>query len=189
MDSFDIATSMDDFTIPIDESGGGGAISIIAGTLGLTFTQGEITDGEKLDFIYDKAAQLGSGTVNVISAVTEDLDIIVTQYDDYLSADGRALTWTNAAGTWAGGDLTGAIITISVKDREGDATIFTSSIFIVLSATDAQVIALELDNQQTGLFSRIGKSYRYQILITKEGARETTINGYLTSKKSLSPPT
>lgn len=131
-------------------------------------------------------AALRAGAVTVESAVTEGLDIEVVQYDDYLTANGRQLSWSNAAGDWAGGDLTTATVTFAIKTKDGTAVLSKSG--AIVTATGTQVVTVDLTSANTALLTKPGNQYRYQLLITKSTYRETEVTGNVIVTASLSPP-
>jgi hypothetical protein len=116
-----------------------------------------------------------SGNVTVTSPVTVDLDVEITQYDDYLDANGRKLTWNNSSGDWCNDDLTDATITFTVETASGTEVLEVAG--EVVTATGTQVIGVELTSAQTALLTKEGQQYKYQLLVTKSTYRETVASG------------
>jgi hypothetical protein len=80
------------------------------------------------------AALGGSAEVTLLSPVLDGGSVVLTQGDDYLAADGRALSWSSTA--WP--DLTGATIRFGAKHRvfTADTVAATGA---VVSASSARV--------------------------------------------------
>jgi hypothetical protein len=127
---------------------------------------------------YASRTLTGSGTVTVTSAVSDDNDIEIVQYDDYLTAYSRQLSWTNSGGDWMGGDLTDATVAFTATEKDGTAIITKAG--AVVTATGTQAVSVDLTAAETALFTKPGKQYMYQLLITKATYRETEITGDIT---------
>jgi hypothetical protein len=113
------------------------------------------------------------------------LDRTIIQYDDYLSANSRAKTWTNAAGDWFGGDITDATITFTACETDGTEILETAG--AVVTPTGTQAVKVELTSAQTALFTKAGKQYKYQLLLEKTDYRTLLISGGITVTLSLNP--
>ena len=133
-----------------------------------------------------KVASFTTAPVAAVSPMATEVDAELTQYDDYLVANGRSLYWTNTDGSWAGGNLDGATITFTAMDSLG--TIVCSKEAAATAETAPQRIDLELSSSESGLFVRSGKQYTYQVLIVKTGSRETRIEGSITVTLAYSVP-
>jgi hypothetical protein len=144
-------------------------------------------DGD-LAAIKAKTNLVTAGQVTVTSPVTDDLDINIVQYDDYLTANNRALPWTNTSGTWFDGDISGATVTFTATDRSG--TTILEKAGSVVASTGTQAVQVELTSVNTGLFTKAdGKQrYKYQLLLTKTGYREMEVTGDIAVTGSLSQP-
>lgn len=140
----------------------------------------------QLEAIEAKTNTLGSASVVVSSPIVNGVDLELVQFDDYLVANGRQIDWSNSAGNWFAGNLSGAIATFTAKSASG-ATIFACSCAIV-AAMGTQLVRLELPAAKTGLFTMGGKSYSYQLLLQKSGYRETEITGDITITTTASVP-
>jgi len=136
--------------------------------------------------IKTKTDALISGAVTVTSPVTAELDVEITQHDDYLLANSRTLPWTNTSGTWFAGNILGATVTFTAKTLDGIAVL--SKAGVVLTATGTQAVYVELTAANTALFTKAGRQYRYQLLLAKTGYRETEVTGEIVVTTSLSPP-
>ena len=152
------------------------------GEIGGTFSAATMSE----QAIAAKTALLGSSAVVTNQPNTETLDKEITQYDDYLRAMGNALSWTNADGTWAGGDLTGATITFTADTDSG--TQVTQLTGYATVPTGTQLIEVDMASANSGSFSVPGKLYHYQVLIVKSAHRTTSICGAITVSPSLNPP-
>ncbi len=128
-----------------------------------------------LALVKTKTDLITSANITVTSAVTSDSEIELVQYDDYLSANSRALSWTNTSGDWFAGDITGAAITLTLTENDG--TIILSKAGSVVTATGTQEVSVDLTSAETGLFTKPGKQYKYQLLMVKATHRETWITG------------
>lgn len=120
----------------------------------------------------------GGGTVNVSSTVTDDNDIDIVQHDDYLTAYDRQLSWTNSGGDWFGEDLTDAAVAFTAMERDG--TVIITKAGAVVTATGTQAVSVDLTAANTALFTKPGKRYKYQLLLTKATYRETEVTGDIT---------
>lgn len=116
-----------------------------------------------------------SADITVTSAVTSDSEIELVAYDDYLSANSRALSWTNSSGDWFAGDISGAAVTLTLVERDG--TVVVSKAGSVTTATGTQAVEVALTSAETGLFTKLGKQYKYQLLLVKTAYRETEVTG------------
>lgn len=118
----------------------------------------------------------GSAAIAIItSPVTESLDLDLVQFDDYLDANGRALTWTSTDGDWFDGDITGAAVTLTIVDHDGTTVITKAG--TVDTPTGVQAVSVELTSAETGLLTSPGKQYTYQLLIVDDTLRETEVTG------------
>ena len=133
-----------------------------------------------------KVAGFTTAPIAAVSPMTTDVDIDLTQYDDYMESNGRVLYWANADGSWAGGNLHDATIIFTAKDSGGVVTLAKPA--DAFAETAPQAIHLELIAAESGLFTRVGKQYTYQILIVKAGFRETRIEGSIIVSESYSVP-
>lgn len=129
-------------------SSGASSITAIAHTSDVTADTAAIT-----------ALINANATIQNISPVTTDSDIEVVQFDDYANADSRAITWSSTAGSWHGGDITGATVEMAVENRETHAyTIYSGTI---VQATATQQVRVDLASSQTAIYADGGKLYRF----------------------------
>lgn len=128
-------------------------------------------------------ALIGSANVTVESPLTSDLEMLITRYDDYLDADGRAFTWTNSAGTWCGGDISTWTVTWTAATTDGVTVL--SKALTKTASTGTQVVKLDLTSTNTSLFTASGRVYKYQILFSKTGHRSTLLSGDITVTENL----
>lgn len=133
-----------------------------------------------------KTDTIAAGTITVTSPVTADQNVEIVQYDDYLDENSKVLPWTNSSGDWFNGDLTDATVSFIVKASDGTAILTKAG--RVDTATGTQVVSVELTSAETGLLTRAGKQYTYQLLLTKATYRETEVTGDVTVTLSHSPP-
>lgn len=105
-------------------------------------------------------------SVTVVGPISSGGDVSVLAGNAYLNADGRALTWTNAAFP----SFTSATAVMTVKDRTG-AVVLTKSVTLA-SATSIRV---DLTATDTNLPS---DSYRFAIVATlADGSPATLVAG------------
>jgi len=133
-----------------------------------------------------KTDTVAAGSIFVTSPVAEDQTVSIVQYDDYLTATNRPLSWTNTSGDWFDSDITDAVVTFTAKTKEGVAVLEKAG--AVVTATGTQEVTVDLTAANTALFTKAGKQYKYQLLLTKATYREVEVTGDLTVTLSLSPP-
>ena len=148
---------------------------------------GAIADDPTIAAIGAKCASIGAGTVTTVSAVTDNLDLNLTQYDTYAGGGWAAPSFTNTAGTWANGNLTDWTITLTVRDKLGGLVLQAPG--TMDTATGTQVFHVDLPTAETGLLTLGGRQCQYDVLIEKNGVRETILRGYVIANKTLAPPT
>jgi len=175
-----------DASPPVEPSGLYEAISEIAG--GLTSSQ-----ATQLANIWATVSQIGSGGVTIHTPWIKGGDLVIYQDDDYLAAKGRQIPIANAAGTWAGGDLDGSTITLTIS-RAGSIVLQVNATVIAggpgsARPTTGQAAYFELTKAQTALLTVLGKSYVYQVLIVSSGDRETRYDGAVVVKATNNPLT
>lgn len=126
------------------------------------------------------AAYLSGAPITITSPVAASGDVEIVRGDDYSALDGRALEWTNAAGTWP--DLTGATITFTAK--ASGSTTFTAPGSVVVATGAGQKVRVQLSAAQTNLAvnSRI---FDVQATLSPSGRRITLLFGTLTIKQDI----
>ena len=109
--------------------------------------------------------------------------INITQYDDYLVANGRQFTWTSSTGAWNGGDLGTGTIRAEFKHRRAGTVLSRTG--AIVSGTAPQSVRLEMPSTFTGQFQP-GQIYYYQIRCQTIGDRlETLETGELIVNDSI----
>jgi hypothetical protein len=138
----------------------------------------------KLSNIATKIGLIVTGPVTAISPVSDDLDIGIIQGDDYTIANGRSLYWTNEAGTWGtGGDITSSDVNLYIATCNN--ALILSKTGVVTSATATQRVDVELLSAETAQLTKEGKVYKYQLVVSNTGDRETIITGDLTNTLAI----
>jgi hypothetical protein len=104
--------------------------------------------------------------------VALDQNVTLVKGDDYKAADGRALDFTNAAGTWP--DLTGATINFKAAYQLQPTNSFTEATGSVVVASGAnQQVRIEIDGPDTtGLPAG---SYEYDVEATLSSGNTVTL--------------
>jgi len=137
-----------------------------------------------IDEIKAKTDLLGSASITVASPVASDAKVTVTSADDYQSAEGRALDWINADGTWGGGDISEATVSFRAKHKRTGVTIDKAG--SVITATGTQKVRVEFTNAESDAFKNEGWVYDYQIRLTlSNDHRETIVDSELKVIASL----
>jgi hypothetical protein len=115
--------------------------------------------------------------VTVTSPVASDGDVELYQGDDYANADGRALAWTNAAGSWP--DLTGATVKLVVRAPNGDLIQVTGSVVTPTGA--GQTVRVELTAAQTALLEEWPNASALRVVawLSPSGRRTTLVDADL----------
>jgi len=138
----------------------------------------------KLSNIATKIGLIVTGPVTAISPVSDDLDISLVQGDDYTVVNGRSLYWTNEAGTWgAGGDISGFDVNLYIANCNN--TLLLSKTGVVTTPTTTQRVDVELLSAETTLLTKNGKVYKYQLVISNSGDRETIVTGDITNTLAI----
>jgi len=106
-----------------------------------------------------------------------DGDVELYQGDDYANADGRALAWTNAAGSWP--DLTGATVKLVVRAPNGDLIQVTGSVVTPTGA--GQTVRVELTAAQTALLEEWPNASALRVVawLSPSGRRTTLVDADL----------
>lgn len=129
----------------------------------------------EMSAIKAKTDLITMANVTVSSVVTTDQDLVLVQYDDYLDANSRAISWSNTSGDWFAGDLTDATVALTIVDAGGYVKLTKAG--SVVTATGTQEVSVELTSAETGLLTEQGRRYHYQLLLTKATHRETEVDG------------
>lgn len=120
-------------------------------------------EAERVDAAITSRAPAGA-SITTRAPVASGGAVSIVQGDDYATADGRALEWVNAAGSWP--DLTGATIKFSV----GSLTVTGS---VVTPSGANQKVRVELTAVQTGALA-LG-TFRYDVEATLSTGRKVTL--------------
>ncbi len=136
---------------------------------------------DTVDAIKAKTDLIGSAIIAVVGPAFDGEELSIVAGDDYLAADGRALSWT--VSTWGGPDLTGAAVKLHLigqADRDDGET--TSEVVIDGSAAMADaaaVFTVPLTAAQTAALTPSTAaqyySYVYQLRVTTAAGRVLTI--------------
>lgn len=133
------------------------------------------------DAIKLRTDRIGSATVTITSPVTADQDFEIFSGDDYLDADGGALTWT--VSDYSGPDLAGAEIVleaVSMADYQDRSTATAAISADGSVAIDGSTLTISVDLASADTASLQGE-YHYQIRATTAGESAVTlISGTLT---------
>ena len=125
-----------------------------------------------VDAIKAKTDTIGSGTVTVTSPVALDQNVTLVKGDDYKAADGRALDFINAAGTWP--DLTGATINFKAAYQLQPTNSFTEATGSVVVASGVnQQVRIEIDGTDTAGLP--AGSYEYDVEATLASGNTVTL--------------
>ena len=126
------------------------------------------------DAIKTKTDMITSGSITVSALVSDTGDVTIRQYDDY-DANTTKLEWTNSSGTWAGGDLTSATISLKVQPKAGGTV--TTYDGAVDTATGTQQVSIDMTSAETGALSTVGQVYNYHLRAEISGSQETLAFG------------
>lgn len=134
---------------------------------------GAVGGGATAEEVWGYAARTltGGGQVTVESPVATDCVLTIYPCDDYNNTDGRALGWTNAAGTWGSGDITDAAVAFRATHKISGAVIDKAGSVVV--PTGEQQVQVELTAVETAAF--LLDRYDYQVRLTLVSGRKTTI--------------
>ena len=107
----------------------------------------------------------------VVTPLLEGGNITLVRGDDYRTADGRNLTWTETSGTWP--DLTGASVFLII----GDARFFRKQIDILTPTGMNKTVSADLTATETRKLTQ--NSYGFYVeAIMSSGSRVTLLKGY-----------
>jgi hypothetical protein len=104
------------------------------------------------------------GSVTVVAPVSASGAVEVVAGDDYAAADGRALSWTNTAGSWP--NLTGASVRLNVR---GSGAAFEAAGSVVTPTGTGQEVRVALTAAQTGGLTP--QTYEYDVRVTLSSGR------------------
>ena len=152
--------------------GGGGADPLTAAVPG-NYAPG--TAGHRL-------GQIGTAALTVTSPLTPEGNLELYAGDDYRAADGRALLWTNAAGTWP--NLTAAALQLTAHRNGARRLQFPGT---VQTPTGAQQIRFEPTAQDLPTPTDAAPSWEYSFAITatlSNGHTITLQTGTLTLRRA-----
>jgi hypothetical protein len=108
----------------------------------------------------------------IVSPVVEGGNLLIVKGDDYLTVDGRALTWTENSGTWP--DLSEATVHLIIGDRR----FFRKEITAPTPSGNPKVVRAELTRTETAKLTQA--SYPFVVEATMgSGSRVTLIKGYV----------
>lgn len=119
------------------------------------------------------AAYRAPTAVTVVSPLADNGRLLqVTVGDDYLLADGRALSFLDAEGAWP--DLTGASITLAAEDANADGSNFVAPGSVVTPTGTNKEISVELPSALTGALEPASVS-KFDIQATLATGHEVTL--------------
>lgn len=124
-----------------------------------------------LDAIKAKTDLLAAAGVTVSSPASATGDVTVYQGDDYHNTDGRAIEWSNAAGTWP--DLTSATVVFGVRAPNGSS--FTATGSVVTPTGAGQKVRVELTATQTALLVDWPTPSELRVRATLASGRKVTL--------------
>lgn len=110
-------------------------------------------------------ASLSGMPVTITSPTKDTGDIELTVGDDYYYADGRALVFTNEAGTWP--DLTNALVYFRAKRENGDK--ITQAGSVITPTGENQQVRIELPSSFTSQLE-YGYCYKYEVSFVLSGS-------------------
>ncbi|MFB3816139.1 MAG: hypothetical protein ACE147_00630 [Candidatus Methylomirabilales bacterium] len=114
--------------------------------------------------------RIGSGQIVTSSPVASSGAVTIVRGNDYAAADGRALTWTDAGGTWP--NLTGATVRLRVAGLSVTGT--------VVQATGPGIVRVELTAEQTAAQTpRVRAPYDLEATLSS-GRVVTLVRGHWT---------
>ena len=114
--------------------------------------------------------RIGSGQVTTTSPVAVSGDVTIVRGDDYNSADGRALDWTDVSAAWP--DLTGASVLVTVQTT-GSAQ-WTKAGSVVTPTGASKKVRVEPTAADTATFAG-GASYPFDVQATLSSGRKVTL--------------
>lgn len=113
----------------------------------------------------DPAASITASGTTVVNAVATSGRITLVRGDDYLNADGRALSWTVSSP-----NLTGASATLTIRTYAG-ATVLAKAMTVVGATT----VRADLTHTETAAMALGTPAYTYEIVATLSGGGTATI--------------
>ena len=117
-------------------------------------------------------------TVTVFTPVLEGGNLSIVRGDDYLSEDGRAITWTSVSGAWP--DLDGTQVYFVVSDPR----FFRKEVTVVDGTGTPKVLSIDLTRVETRKFT--SPSYPFIVeAISPSGSRMTLLKGSLKTTGGL----
>ena len=114
--------------------------------------------------------RIGSGQITTTSPVATSGDVTIVRGDDYNSADGRALDWTDVSAAWP--DLTGASVLVTVQTT-GSAQ-WTKAGSVVTPTGSGKKVRVEPTAADTATFAG-GASYPFDVQATLSSGRKVTL--------------
>jgi len=144
-----------------------------------------------LDAIMAQTALIGSGGGTISSPWSESGDLQIFQGDTYALSNGRQIAIANTAGSWAGGTIASATLTISgggVIVLQKTVTTSLTAAGQITSATGSQAAFFQLSKADTTSLTTPGRSYDYQVKIKDAaGDAETDLAGAVVVFQSNNP--
>lgn len=122
------------------------------------------------------AAYLANAPITLTSPVAASGDVEIVRGADYLTADGLALSWSNAAGSWP--DLTGATITFMVRRYQVGG--LDKAGVVIVPTGPGQQITVELDSANTAALALGIWKYALWATLAGTGDRVPLAKGTLT---------
>jgi hypothetical protein len=124
---------------------------------------------EDIGAIKLKTDNIGTGQITTVAAVAQSGSVTLVTGDDYLTADGRELAFTDASSTWP--TLTGASIAFIIAGRAEAPALTTAAVLTVPGA--AQVVTVDLTAARTRTL--LPGVYGYAIIATLVGGSVITL--------------
>lgn len=121
---------------------------------------------------------LFGSSVSYVGPVAASGDITLVTGDDYLTADGRQLKFTDTAGLWP--TLTGATAVLKVGTGPGSGATLSSSATIVTATGSNKEVDVAVTRAQSATLA-VGTFYKYALIATlSDGSVVTLSSGRLT---------
>jgi hypothetical protein len=106
----------------------------------------------------------------IVSPIVEGGNLLLVRGDDYLTADGRSITWTENSGTWP--DLATATIHLIIGDRK----FFRKEIEATTPTGNPKVLRAELTRVETAKLQQAAYPFVVEATMSS-GSRVTLIKG------------
>ena len=164
------------------------SLEAIANSSGASLTKQKVRDAMKLapsagdpaagsvdkhlDDIETKTNSIGSGKISHVSPVSADGALLtLVRGDDYTTAVGQPLDWTDEDGNWP--DLTGADIVLTVRRKSDDSKIFESEGSVVTATGSNKQVRAQPAHAETSQLTPGRRDHYYDVQATLSGDRRT----------------